>query len=145
VEELIARHGLGNRVSLTGPLPDEDVDALFGRTDLFVLPSLGETFGMVVTEALARGIPVLTSDIDALPDTLGQAPDGSVPGMLVPPGDPAALSAALRRYLIDATLRGRLRESARERRRYLEDWQVAGARLAAVLDGLRGGEPSCAA
>jgi glycosyltransferase involved in cell wall biosynthesis len=145
VEDLIARHGLANRMTLAGPLPDEDLEALFDRTDLLVLPSRGETFGMVVTEALARGIPVLTSDVDALPDTLGQDPDGGVPGMLVPPGDPAALSGALRQYLTDATLRGRLRESARERRRHLEDWQPAAARLAAVLDGLRGGEPSCAA
>jgi glycosyltransferase involved in cell wall biosynthesis len=144
VHGLIARHGLASRMSLAGPLPDAELEALFGRTDLLVLPSRGETFGMVVTEALARGIPVLTSDVDALPDTLGHAPDGSVPGLLVPPGDAAALSEALRRYLIDASLRGRLRESARERRRQLEDWNKAAARLGAVLDRLWG-EPSCAA
>ena len=144
VHGLIARHGLASRMSLAGPLPDAELEARFGRTDLLVLPSRGETFGMVVTEALARGIPVLTSDVDALPDTLGRAPDGSVPGMLVPPGDAAALSDALRRYLIDASLRGRLRESARDRRRELEDWNKAAARLGAVLDRLWG-EPSCAA
>ena len=144
VHGLIARHGLASRMSLAGPLPDTELEALFARTDLLVFPSRGETFGMVVTEALARGIPVLTSDVDALPDTLGQAPDGSVPGLLVPPGDAAALSDALRRYLIDASLRGRLRESARERRRHLEDWNKAAARLGAVLNRLWG-EPSCAA
>jgi glycosyltransferase involved in cell wall biosynthesis len=144
VHGLIARHGLTSRMSLAGPLPDAELRDRFARTDLLVLPSRGETFGMVVTEALAQGIPVLTSDVDALPDTLGQAPDGSVPGMLVPAGDAAALSGALRRYLIDASLRGRLRESARERRRHLEDWNKAAARLGAVLDRLWG-EPSCAA
>lgn len=144
VHGLIVRHGLENRMSLTGPLPDAELEARFGRADLLVLPSRGETYGMVVTEALARGIPVLTSDVDALPDTLGHAPGGGVPGMLVPPGDPAALSEALRHYLTDASLRGRLRESARERRRHLEDWNQAALRLAAVLDRLQG-EPSCAA
>jgi glycosyltransferase involved in cell wall biosynthesis len=145
VRDLIDRYALTGRVSLTGPLPDADLADRFARTDLLVLPSRGETFGMVVTEALARGIPVVTSEVDALPDTLGQAPDGGGPGMLVPPGDAGALSAALRRYLTDADLRDRLRESARERRRHLDDWTTAAARLAAVLDGLRGGEPSCAA
>jgi glycosyltransferase involved in cell wall biosynthesis len=145
VRGLIERHGLAGRLSLTGPLPDADLADRFARTDLLVLPSRGETFGMVVTEALSRGIPVLTSDVDALPDTLGQAPDGGVPGLLVPPGDAGALSAALRRYLTDAALRDRLRASARERRRQLEDWTTAAATLAAVLNGLRGGEPSCAA
>lgn len=144
VHGLILRHGLANRISLTGPLPDAELRTRFGRTDLLVLPSRGETFGMVVTEALARGIPVLTSQVDALPDTLGRAPDGGVPGILVPPGDAAALSEALRRYLADASLRGRLRESARERRRELEDWNQAARRLAAILDRLRG-EPKCAA
>ncbi|MGH3756929.1 glycosyltransferase family 4 protein [Actinophytocola sp.] len=144
VHGLVVRHGLTSRISLTGPLPDAELNDRFGRADLLVLPSRGETYGMVVTEALARGVPVLTSDVDALPDTLGQAPDGSVPGMLVPPGDAAALSEALRRYLTDATLRGRLREAARERRRLLEDWNSAAQRLAAILDRLRG-EPSCAA
>jgi len=144
VHGLINRYELGNRMSLAGPLPDAELDFRFGRTDLLVLPSRGETFGMVVTEALARGIPVLTSDVDALPDTLGHAPSGGVPGMLVPPGDAAALSEALRRYLTDATLRGRLREAARERRRHLDDWHQAAGRLAAVLNKLQG-EPSCAA
>ncbi|HEY7594414.1 MAG TPA: glycosyltransferase family 4 protein [Actinophytocola sp.] len=144
VHALITRHGLANRMSITGPLPDAELEGRFGRADLLVLPSRGETYGMVVTEALARGIPVLTSDVDALPDTLGQAPDGGVPGLLVPPGDVAALSEALRRYLTDASLRGRLRESARQRRRHLEDWNQAALRLAALLDRLQG-EPSCAA
>jgi glycosyltransferase involved in cell wall biosynthesis len=144
VHGLIARHGLASRMSLAGPLPDAELQDRLGRTDLLVLPSRGETFGMVVTEALARGIPVLTSNVDALPDTLGHAPDGSVPGILVPPGDAVALSEALRRYLIDPSLRGRLREAARERRRHLEDWTTAARRLGTVLDQLQG-EPSCVA
>jgi glycosyltransferase involved in cell wall biosynthesis len=144
VRDLITRHDLTDRMVLTGPMADDELAHHFHQTDLLVLPSRGETYGMVVTEALARGIPVLASDVDALPDTLGQAQDGTVPGILVPPGDVAALSDALRRYLVDPSLRGRLLEAARERRSRLEDWNAAAARLSAVLDRLWG-EPSCAA
>ena len=61
-----------------------------------------ETYGMVVTEALARGIPVLATATGALPDTLGHAPDGSRPGLLVDPGDHEGLVAALRSWFDDA-------------------------------------------
>ena len=85
-------------MSLAGPLPDDGPRrSTFNRTDLLVLPSRGETFGMVVTEALARGIPVLTTDVDALPDTLGQAPDGACPVCSSRPTTCAALTEALRR------------------------------------------------
>jgi len=143
VRDLIARHGLGDRLTLTGPLPGADLDDALAGTDLLVLPSRGETFGMVVTEALARGIPVLTTTVDALPDTLGHAPDGGLPGILVPADDVAALTEALRGYLTQPWLRDRLRTSARERRRELANWDTAAARLAGVLTELRGA--SCAA
>ena len=72
---------------------------------------------MVVTEALARGIPVLATAVGGLPEALGRAPDGSLPGLLVPPDDPAALAAALRRWLSDADLRDRLGRRAAAARR----------------------------
>ncbi|MPZ83768.1 MAG: glycosyltransferase [Actinophytocola sp.] len=141
---LITWHGLTGRMSLAGALPDADLRTAWAETDLLVLPSRGETFGMVVTEALARGIPVLTTDVDALPDTLGRTQDDGVPGILVPADDAPALSEALRRYLTRPMLRDRLRTAARERRRRLEDWDAAAGRLAGVLAQLRG-EPSWAA
>jgi glycosyltransferase involved in cell wall biosynthesis len=126
VESLIDKLGISNKMILTGPLPDADLETTFAKTDLLVLPSRRETFGMVVTEALVRGIPVLTTNVDALPHTLG--PDG---GMLVPPDDVPALTGALRRWLTDADLRDRLRDAARARE--VEDWPTAAKRLAGVL------------
>ncbi|MFC4852368.1 glycosyltransferase family 4 protein [Actinophytocola glycyrrhizae] len=126
VQTLIDELGIGNKMILAGPLSDTDLDVTFAKTDLLVLPSRRETFGMVVTEALVRGIPVLTTNVDALPRTLG--PDG---GMLVPPDDVPALTGALRRWLTDAELRDRLREAARARE--IEDWPSAAKRLAGVL------------
>ena len=87
-------------------------------------PSRAETYGMVVTEALARGLPVVAADVGGVPEALGHGADGIRPGLLVPPDDPAALGDALRAWLGDAELRQRLRRAARERR----------ASLAALVD-----------
>ena len=70
---------------LAGPRTGDDLDAAYAAADLLVLASRGETYGMVVTEALARGIPVLATAVGGLPEALGRAPDGSLPGLLVDP------------------------------------------------------------
>jgi glycosyltransferase involved in cell wall biosynthesis len=138
---LIERHGLADRMSLAGPRTGERLAATYAAADLVVLPSHAETYGMVLTEALARGIPVLATAVDAVPETVGHAPDGSVPGILVSPGDVPALAEALRRYLTEPDLRHRLRVSARQRRRMLTGWDTTARRLAGVLPR----EPSCTA
>ncbi|SNT06697.1 Glycosyltransferase involved in cell wall bisynthesis [Asanoa hainanensis] len=117
----------------TGPLVGADLDAAYADTDLLVLPSRADSYGMVVTEALARGIPVLTTTAQGLPDTLGRAPDGSRPGVLVPPGDPGALAAALRRWLTEPSARDALRTSARLRRTTLTGWPVTAKLASDVL------------
>lgn len=106
VRRLISGHRLDDRVELAGPLTGAPLDDAYAAADLLVLASRAETFGMVVTEALARGIPVLATAVDGVPDTVGWDPVGAVPGMLVPPDDPAALATALRRWLVEPELRG---------------------------------------
>jgi glycosyltransferase involved in cell wall biosynthesis len=96
---------------------------------------------MVITEALARGIPVLASDVGGIPEALGRTPDGRRPGLLVPAGDAAALTDALGRWLDDAALRGRLRGAARDRQTSLPGWQQTVARVAELLTAL-GREPT---
>lgn len=140
VRDRVDQHGLAGRVRLAGALPalpDTELDGLFHESDLLVLPSRQETYGMVVTEALVRGIPVLTTTADALPETVGQTSSGAVPGLLVAPDDVPALTAALRRWLTEPMLRERLREAARKRE--LDGWETAGDRLVTVLRRLRGG------
>ncbi|WP_127356570.1 glycosyltransferase family 4 protein [Actinacidiphila soli] len=143
LRELIAQHGLGERVRLAGPLTGQPLETAYAAADLLVLPSRAETYGMVVTEALMRGIPVLATATGGVPDALGKAPDGSLPGMLVPPQEPphenAALAEALRRWLDDGGRRRRLRTSARQRRDTLQGWDEASRRMDAVLDLLREG------
>jgi glycosyltransferase involved in cell wall biosynthesis len=137
---LIAAHGLVG-VRLTGPRTGDELAAAYAAADLLVLPSRAETYGMVITEALARAIPVLASDVDGVREAMGRAGSGR-PGLLVPPGEPPALAGALRRWLTDAGLRARLRAAARERRLTLPRWAATVRAVAAVLDRVADGAPA---
>jgi glycosyltransferase involved in cell wall biosynthesis len=138
LRRLVHRLGLDDRVRLAGPLTDERLTSAYAASDLVVLASRAETYGMVVTEALARGIPVLAPAVGGLPDTLGRDPGGEVPGILMPPGDAAALAKALRRWLGEPELRDRLRASARHRREELDVWPATSRALARALNRLDG-------
>ncbi|HEX2774723.1 MAG TPA: glycosyltransferase family 4 protein [Micromonosporaceae bacterium] len=140
VRHQIGDGGLDGRVRLLGPHTGDDLCAAYAAADLLVLASRGETYGMVVTEALARGIPVLATAAGGLPEALGNAPDGSRPGMLVPPDDPAALAGALRRWLTDADLRHRLRRSAEGRRSTLAGWADTATLISKVLAAASAGQ-----
>jgi glycosyltransferase involved in cell wall biosynthesis len=126
----------GADVVLAGPLFGASLDRAYAAADLLVLPTRAETYGMVVTEALARGLPVVATAVGGVPESMGTAADGSVPGMLVPPEDQSALELALRRWRDEPQLRQRLRRSAVARRAQLTGWNVTVARLAAVLRGV---------
>jgi glycosyltransferase involved in cell wall biosynthesis len=128
--------GIADRISFVGPRTGLDLDATYAAADLLVLASRGETYGMVVTEALARGIPVVAGLAGGLPEALGRAPDGSQPGLLVRPDDPAALAGAVRRWLGESELRRELRRSARLRRSTLTGWAVTSTLIANALSGM---------
>ena len=128
-----AARGLSGRLRFSGAVPEEDLARSYGAADLLVLPSRSETYGMVVTEALARGLPVVAAGVGGVPEAMGHGADGSRPGMLVPPEDPAALGEALSAWLGDAELRRRLRRAARERRESLTDWSATTSAVADVL------------
>ncbi|MFD5430199.1 glycosyltransferase family 4 protein [Streptomyces sp. NPDC127084] len=135
---LIAEHGLADRVRLVGPrTPGPELDAYYDSADLLVLASHAETYGMVVTEALARGIPVLATAVGGLPEAVGRAPGGDVPGTLVRPDDRLALTAALRHWLGDPGERNRARTAAHARRDALAGWDATARGVAAALDRLR--------
>jgi glycosyltransferase involved in cell wall biosynthesis len=133
VRRSVRGRGLADRVRIAGPVSDAELAAAYDEADLVVLPSRGETYGMVVTEALARGIPVVATDVGGVPEALGRAADGTPPGMLVPPADPAALAACLQSWSDDPGLRHRLRAAATSRRATLPGWQHTAQALAAVL------------
>ena len=127
--------GIGDRVSFLGPRTGAELDRSYAAADLLVLASRAETYGIVVIEALARGLPVVAADVGGLTEALGHGADGIRPGLLVPPDDPAALGAALRAWLGDAELRGRLRRAACERRESLPGWSTTTSVISGVLAG----------
>ena len=138
VEDLRRRSvdgGLGDRVGFPGPRTGADLDRTYAAADVMVLASRAEAYGMVVIEALARGLPVVATDVGGLTEALGQGTAATRPGLLVPPDDPGALGAALRAWLGDAELRGRLRRAARERRKSLSRWSTTASVIAGVLAG----------
>jgi glycosyltransferase involved in cell wall biosynthesis len=122
-----------DRVHFLGPRTGAALDRCYAASDLVVLASREEAYGMVITEALARGLPVVVTDVGGVREALGHCADGTRPGLLVPPDDPAALGAALRAWLGDSELRGRLRRAARERRASLARWPTTTAVIADVL------------
>jgi glycosyltransferase involved in cell wall biosynthesis len=124
---------VGDRLRLTGPLTGTALDSAYRSADVLVHATRGETYGMVVSEALARGLPVIAAAVGGLPDALGHAPDGTLPGLLVPPDDADALTAALRDWLTDGALRYRLRQAALARRCMLATWSTTTEQVARVL------------
>ena len=133
LERRLSNSELGDRVRFSGPCDGADLDRSYESADLLVLPSRAETYGMVVTEALARGLPVVATDVGGVAEALGHGTGGSRPGLLVPPEDHAALAAALRGWLGDGEVRLTLRRAARERRASLPGWSRTASVLASVL------------
>ena len=125
--------GMDDRVSFSGPQDEADLAMSYAAADLLVVPSRAETYGMVIAEALARGLPVVAAAVGGVPEALGYDAKRTRPGVLVPPGDPAALSDALRSWLEDTELRHRLRVAARERRAALADWSTTASAVAEAL------------
>ena len=126
---------LGDRVDFPGPRTGADLDRSYAAADLAVLASRAETYGMVVAEALARGLPVVATEVGGLTEALGQGAERLRPGLLVPPDDAVALGDALRAWLEDPGLRRHLRAAARERRELLPGWSITTSLVAGVLAG----------
>jgi phosphatidylinositol alpha-mannosyltransferase len=113
--------------------------AELARADVLCAPSLGgESFGMVITEGLAAGTPVLASDIPGYRDVLRDGLDGQ----LVPAGDPLALAEALRRLALDPVRRARMSAAARERAERFAWPHVAAEVLDCYEQALAVGEPA---
>jgi glycosyltransferase involved in cell wall biosynthesis len=132
VERVRARvrtDGLESRVSLVGDLDAATLAACYDRADLFVLATLHETYGMAVAEALARGLPVVSTATGAISDLVSDDA-----GLIVPSGDTGALTVALSQVLGDAALRARLAAGARRVRDRLPTWEDAVGRMAAALE-----------
>ena len=127
----VDRRGLADRVDIRGVQDPNTLDATYRNADLLVVPSHYEGYGMVVTEALARALPMIATTGGALIDTV---PPGAA--LQVPPGEAGALAGALRRWFDEPELRAEKRAGAAEARRSLADWAATGRRFADALNPL---------
>jgi len=127
----IAAYGLGDRVAVLGAVPPECVMELYLASDVFVLASRFEGYGMALAEAIAHGLPVVSTMAGAIPDTV---PEGT--GLLVPPGDVAALTQALRRLIGDCGERQRLATNARAAAAQLPTWQDSARLFAGAIESV---------
>ncbi|MFD2185038.1 glycosyltransferase family 4 protein [Rhodoplanes azumiensis] len=133
----IAARGLGDRVTLAGTVSADRLAALYAEADLFVSASLFEGYGMAFAEATSFGLPVVGTTGGAIPDTV---PPGA--GILVPPGDVAALASALRDVIATPGTRARLAAAARAAAETLPRWTDTARIVAATLDAVMRDEPT---
>ena len=119
-------------MTLAGKVVPATLDRYYESTDLFVSASLFEGYGMVLAEAMARGLPMVLAAGGAAAETAGEAA-----ALHVEAGNVAELTTALRRALTDKKLRDRLADAAWEAGRTLPTWHETARRIAAVILGLR--------
>jgi glycosyltransferase involved in cell wall biosynthesis len=124
----VAAHDLGDRIAVLGAVSPERIIELFLASDVFVLASRFEGYGMALAEAIAHGLPVVSTRAGAIPDTV---PAGA--GLLVPPDDVAALAAALRRVISDRAERRRLARNARAAAAHLPTWRDSARLFAGAI------------
>ena len=123
--------GLAGRLRFAGECDAAGLDRLYHRASLFVLPSWYEGYGMALADAMARGLPVVSTTGGAIPHTVP-----ADAGVLAAPGDVPALAAGLRRLLVEpggADRRRTLAEAARRHARSLPDWPEAARRFAEAI------------
>jgi glycosyltransferase involved in cell wall biosynthesis len=139
LEDAARRLGIADRVELRGRIPSSELQAAYARARAFVLPAVldarGDTegLGVVLLEAMNHATPVVASRVGGIPDIV----EDGVSGLLVPPGDAAALAAALQRVLDSPDLARRLGEAGRRRLHERFSWEAITARWEAVYRSLR--------
>lgn len=122
--------GLSDRVTFAGEIGAEDLTARFNAASVFALATRYEGYGMVLSEAMFFGIPIVTCAVGAVPATVGDA------AVLVPPDDPKALGAALRRMLVEPDTAAHLGSLARSRSEQLPSWHDTAGIFARTIRNL---------
>jgi glycosyltransferase involved in cell wall biosynthesis len=125
LRRLVHRYQLHQHVRFLGFVPDETLAVLYRLASVFVFPSLYEGFGLPPLEAMAAGVPVITSNVSSLPEVVGDA------ALLINPLDAGAIAEAMARVLEDPALRADLIRRGHERVKVFS-WQQAAARTYAA-------------
>jgi glycosyltransferase involved in cell wall biosynthesis len=123
--------GLTDRITLAGECDDAQLAAAYARADLFVLPSRYEGYGMVLAEALARGLPIVASNAGAIPETVAAGA-----GVLVPAEDVSSLANAISRLIAAPVARGQMADAAWQAGQRLPRWPETAQCVASALSRL---------
>jgi glycosyltransferase involved in cell wall biosynthesis len=134
LKDMIEQHGLSARVHLAGACTDNELARFYAKADIFIASSLLEGYGMALTEALARGLPIITSTGGAAADTV---PDSAA--LKVPPGDGPALTLAMELLLRDAPLRRTMADAAWTVASQLPTWDSTASSIAKAVMAVHGG------
>jgi glycosyltransferase involved in cell wall biosynthesis len=124
----ISDNDLTDRITLAGAVGDAELEALYANSDIFAMSSLFEGYGMALSEALAHGLPIVTSSGGAAAETV---PDAAA--IKVPPGDVMLLSDALGRTLSDAALRRRMADASWAAGALLPTWDDTAYTIAEAI------------
>ena len=130
---LVEEYGLKDRVTFRGRISTEELVKHYSAAEIAVVPSLYEGFGFPAAEAMSCNVPLIATKAGALPEVAGK--DGEV-GILVPPADPDALAAAIKRLLSDELLRRKMGEAGRKRVERNFTWEKAAKRILEVYQEL---------
>jgi glycosyltransferase involved in cell wall biosynthesis len=128
LREMVDALGLGDRVKFLGFVPNEELPRYYRRSDIFVLPSETESFGLVFAEAMSSGLPILASNVGGIPETVRDEIDG----LLCPPSDPASLRKNIMRLIDSVPKRAEISISQRQRILKYYPWEHIAARYAEV-------------
>jgi glycosyltransferase involved in cell wall biosynthesis len=123
--------GIKTRLEMAGSVDDDTLDTLYASADLFVMPSLFEGYGMVLAEAMARGLPIVCTTGGAAAETV---PDDAA--LKVPPGDYAALRKALSHAITEPDLRQRLSDASWAAGQRLPRWDDTSRIIATAIKGM---------
>jgi len=109
IKKRIAKFGLEDKIEMKGWVSEEEKNELMATCKFFVMPSIFESYGMAAVELMSHGRPLVCTDVNGLPDTVG---DG---GLVVKPRDSAGLACAMNRLLSDKSERQQLGKNARKK------------------------------
>ena len=104
IQKYIYDNLLNDRIKFYGPMYEKNLDRVWDQANIFVLPSLWESYGLVIVEAMARGIPVVATNVGAIPELV----TNGISGLTVPPKDSRALAEAIQRLSLDIPLQNRV-------------------------------------
>lgn len=130
ISSLIRKNNLEDFVRLHKELGQDELEQVYRGADLFVHPVLWEAFGISVAEAMWSGLPVIASDVAAIPELVHHEKNG----ILVPPGNADKLAAAMNRLIRNKELRLKMGQKSRKLSEKLNDWNTTGEKFYKLVE-----------